>query len=108
MADLQFPLAADSSPITIEDLRSFDEDTAYRVFCLIRWPDTEGRPICVRCTQANCWEIRRRCFKCRACRREFSVTTGTVFACRKMTFRDILVAMWFSANSAANTKPRGR
>lgn len=100
MADLQFPLAADSSPITIEDLRSFDEDTAYRVFCLIRWPDTEGRPICIRCTQANCWEIRRRCFKCRACRREFSVTTGTVFAFRKMTFRDILVAMWFSANSA--------
>lgn len=98
MADLRFPLRADSSPVTIEDLRGFDELAAYRVFCLIRWPDSDGRPICVRCTHVNCWEIRRRCFKCRACRREFSATAGTVFAFRKMTFQDILAAMWFSAN----------
>jgi len=100
LADLQFPLGADSSPITIEDLRSFDEEAAYRVFCLIRWRGTEGHPICIRCMHESCWEIRRRCFKCQACRREFSATTGTVFAFRKMTFQDILAAMWFSANSA--------
>jgi transposase-like protein len=38
-------------------------------------------------------------FKCQACRREFSVTTGTVFAFRKMSFQDILAGLWFSVNS---------
>lgn len=49
--------------------------------------------------RANCWEIRSRRFKCQACRREFSVTTGTVFAFRKMSFQDILAGLWFSVNS---------
>ncbi|MGO4569829.1 transposase [Rhizobium sp. 2YAF20] len=62
---------------TLSHLRSFDDAKSYKAFCLIRWPETEGRPTCVRCSHENCWEIRRRRFKCQACRREFSVTTGT-------------------------------
>ncbi len=49
-------------------------------------------PTCVRCSHGSCWEIRRRRFKGQMCRREFSVTTGTVFAFRKMSFQDILAA----------------
>jgi transposase-like protein len=82
-----------------KDLRDFDDDKSYKFFCVIRWPDSHGRPECVRCGHKNCWEIRRRRFKCQACRREFSVTTGTVFAFRKMSFQDILTGLWFSVNS---------
>ncbi|WP_405049548.1 transposase [Rhizobium sp. BK176] len=60
----------------------FDEDRAYTVFCFLRWPDSHGTPECVRCGHKGCWEIRRKRFKCEACRREFSVATGTVFAFR--------------------------
>ncbi|MGV2121854.1 IS1595 family transposase [Agrobacterium vitis] len=84
---------------TLRNLRTFDEERSYKAFCLIRWPDTKGKPTCVRCSHSNCWEIRRRRFKCQACRREFSVTTGTVFAFRKMSFQDILAGLWFSVNS---------
>ena len=34
-----------------------------------------------------------------ACRRELSVTTGTVFAFRKVSFEFILARLWFSVKS---------
>jgi transposase-like protein len=83
----------------LRNLRSFDEERSYKAFCFIRWPDSHGRPTCVRCSHAKCWVIRRRRFKCQACHREFSVTTGTVLAFRKVPFQDILAALWFSVNS---------
>jgi hypothetical protein len=47
----------------------------------------------------RCYQIRRPCFKCQKCRGEFSVTSKTVFAFRKMPFRDILTGLWLSVNS---------
>ncbi|MQB09278.1 transposase [Agrobacterium tumefaciens] len=69
-----FLLSPYCQTFTLRNLRTFDEERSYKAFCFIRWPDTEGRPTCVRCAHSNCWEIRRRRFKCQACRREFSVT----------------------------------
>jgi hypothetical protein len=92
------PLSLEGRVLTIEDIRGLDEAQAFQAFRLIRWPDTHGRPVCPRCSHEECWEIRRRCFKCSACRREFSATAGTVFASRKMNFKDILAAMWLASD----------
>ena len=66
---------------------------------MIRWPETGGRPVCINCGHKHCYPIRRQCFKCQKCRREFSVTSKTVFAFRKMSLRDILTGLWLSVNS---------
>jgi hypothetical protein len=74
------------------------EDAAYRRFCKARWPDG---PSCPRCGVLAPWAIRRRRFKCRekTCRCEFSVTSGTIFANRKLPFRSILAIISMSANA---------
>uniref|UniRef100_UPI0026166D1B IS1595 family transposase n=1 Tax=uncultured Parasphingopyxis sp. TaxID=1547918 RepID=UPI0026166D1B len=42
----------------------------------------------------------RRKFKCVACHHQFSVTSGTIFASRKMTFTDLLAAIVIFVNGA--------
>ncbi|MDE8762597.1 hypothetical protein PZB21_25835 [Rhizobium sp. CBK13] len=47
-------------------------------------------------------------FKCteKTCKAVFSVTTGTVFHARKLSFKKMLIAIWFSANSVKGLKSR--
>ncbi|ETX12988.1 hypothetical protein OCH239_15085 [Roseivivax halodurans JCM 10272] len=42
----------------------------------------------------------RRRFKCAACYRQFSVTSGTIFASRKLTFVDLLGAICLFVNAS--------
>jgi hypothetical protein len=45
----------------------------------MRWPDTDGAPIRPNCSCASVDTYRcRRLFNCRACRRQFSATSGTL------------------------------
>ncbi len=77
------------------------EDEAYDAFVAIRYAETEGQPFCPRCQCAAAYEIRtRRKFKCKACHHQFSVTSSTIFASRKMAFRDILLAIARFTNGA--------
>jgi hypothetical protein len=48
----------------------------------------------------DCYEVLGRKFKFSGCRREFSVTSGTVFAFRKLPFAKMIVAIWLSVNAA--------
>jgi hypothetical protein len=74
------------------------EDTAYRWFYDARWP--EG-PYCPRCGVTKPWETRRQRFMCRekTCRHEFSVTSGTIFASRKLPFKNILAVISMAVNA---------
>jgi hypothetical protein len=42
-------------------------------------------------------------FKCAACYHQFSVTSGTIFACRKLSFVDLLAAICLFVNAAKGT-----
>jgi len=53
------------------------------------------------CTCAATYEIRaRRQFECKACRHQFSVTSGTIFGNRKMSYSDLLAAIVIFVNGA--------
>lgn len=68
-----------------------EDDLAYSAFLQWRWPETEGKPICPACDHGRIYNIStRRRFKCAGCYTQFSATTGTVFASRKMTFANII------------------
>lgn len=76
------------------------EDAAYNWFRRARWPETKGKPYCPHCGVLECYVLTRRRFKCSGCRKEFSVTSGTIFASRKLPFRQILAIIALSANGA--------
>ena len=69
---------------------------AEAVFRAVRWPATNGAPVCPHCECTIAYQCRRPSgalrFRCKACRKDFSVTSGTVFAFHKLDLRDYLAA----------------
>ena len=62
---------------------------------------TDGEAICPRCGCCEAYSITtRRKFKCKACYHQFSVTSGTIFASRKMDFVDLLAAICLTVNAS--------
>lgn len=79
-------------PIFIEAPRSDDEDSAYRAFLAIRWPS--GLPTCPRCGSQNSQTISTRAiWRCKDCQKQYSATSGTPFASRKLSYSDMMKVM---------------
>ena len=77
-----------------------DADVGRRVenvFLRLRWPDTDGKPVCPDCGCPTCYTCRRvggqPRWRCMACRRDFSLTSGTLFAWHKLPLRSYLLAV---------------
>jgi len=64
------------------------------LFKTIRFAENNGEPVCIHCGCVAVYTYKcRPKFKCKGCMRQFSLTSGTVFASRKMPVRDILYAI---------------
>jgi transposase-like protein len=99
-----FLLSAQARTLSLKEVYQAGEDAAYITFCKLRWPDTDGSPRCPRCNGAKAYDLStRRRFKCAACHHQFSVTSGTIFACRKLSFVDLLAAICLFVNAAKGT-----
>jgi Transposase zinc-ribbon domain len=71
------------------------------MFRAIRWTATDGEPVCPRCGCVAVYEYASRpIFKCKGCGHQFSVTSGTIFASRKLPMRDYLMAIAIFVNGA--------
>lgn len=96
-----FLLSAASRTLSLRQIYKAGEDAAYQTFCEMRWPETNGEAVCPRCSNHETYKITtRRKFKCKACAHQFSVTSGTIFASRKMDFVDLLAAICIIVNGA--------
>src|SRR5689334_21542563 len=73
-------------------------------FALLRtrgWHTTDGEPVCPACGCVAVHEYRtRRLWKCKACAKQFSVTSGTIFHGRKLPFGHYLMAIALFVNAA--------
>jgi transposase-like protein len=71
-------------------------------FRQVRWPSTNGTAVCPTCGCVDSWDCRRSNgsprFRCSACRKNFSITSGTLFASHKMPLRSYLLAIAIFAN----------
>ena len=77
----RFLLSAAARTLSLRSIYAEGERAAYRRFCALRWPETDGRPVCPACGCLDVYDLRtRQRFKCAACQRQFSVTSGTIFA----------------------------
>ena len=72
------------------------------MFRKVRWPETDGEPVCSKCGGLDAYEYRREtgalCFECRACKAHFSITSGTLFANHKLPLRTYLAAIAIFCN----------
>ena len=83
------------------EVARLSEDEARAMFRTLRFADTDGKPVCPYCACDAVVEFRcRPIFKCKGCERQFSVTSGTLFASRKLPFRDIMMAVAVFVNGA--------
>jgi transposase-like protein len=77
------------------------DEEAWNAFKAIRWSDTQGEPVCPRCGCLDSYTYKtRKVFRCRGCSHQFTVTSGTIFASRKMPIRDYLLAIAIFVNGA--------
>lgn len=83
------------------------DDEAYEAFCNLRWVNTDGQPEFLRCGCVGAYNMRTcKKFKCKAreYQHQFSVTSGTIFASRKLPVRDCLLAIVFFVNGAKGVR----
>jgi transposase-like protein len=96
-----FLLSAKARTLSLAKVLRMSDDEAHATFKAIRWAATEGEPFCPKCGCVALYEITtRKLWKCKACCAQFSVTSGTIFASRKLPIRDILAAIAIFANGA--------
>lgn len=96
-----FLLSAAARTLSLRAIYAEGEASAYRRFCRLRWPDTNGAPICPVCGCVDSYNLAtRRRFKCAGCHRQFSATSGTIFASRKLSFVDLLAAVCLVVNAS--------
>ena len=83
----------------VEAVKYFaDEQTCIDEVAAMRWPD--GRVFCVACGEIdNClWLENQKRWKCRGCKKQFSVKAGTIFHDSPLGLDKWMVAMWMLAN----------
>lgn len=96
-----FLLSTEARTLSLKAVFQMGEDKAYETFRRLRWAETEGEAVCPKCGCVETYDIStRRRFKCAACYAQFSVTSGTMFASRKLSFTDLLAAIVIFVNGA--------
>jgi transposase-like protein len=94
-------LSSAARTLTLAKVARMSDAEAHETFRCIRWVETDGKPVCPRCNCNAVYDYRtRKLFKCKACNHQFSVTSGTIFASRKLPIRDYLLAIAIFVNGA--------
>ena len=96
-----FLLSSAAKNLTLGQVARMSDEEAERVFIRLRWQDNHGHAYCPRCGATMIWQSRRKgClrFQCKACQKDFSLTSGTLFASRKMPLRAYLMAVAIFVN----------
>jgi transposase-like protein len=96
-----FSLSAAARTLSLRSIYADGEDKAYETFRRLRWPQTNGEPVCCYCGCLDAYEIKsRRKFECSGCGRQFSVTSNSIFHGHKKSFTDLLAAICIIMNAA--------
>ena len=92
-----FLLSAAARSLSPAKVTRMSDRGAENVFLRLRWPKTDGKPACPGCGCQICYDCRRAAdqprWRCKACRTDFSVTSGTLFAWHKLPLKSYLMAI---------------
>ena len=97
-----FLLSARARSLSLAQVLRMTDAQAEAMFGAIRWAETDGKAVCPHCACPTCYEARRPSgalrFRCKACRKDFSLTSGTLFAFHKMPLQTYLAAIVIFCN----------
>ena len=92
-----FLLSAAARSLSAAKIMRMSDRGVENVFRRLRWPDTDGRPVCPGCDCTICYACPRSAahprWRCKACGGDFSITSGTLFAWHKLPLRTYLLAV---------------
>ncbi|MEP7221904.1 MAG: IS1595 family transposase [Novosphingobium sp.] len=98
-----FLLSAQARALSTKRIHRLTDDEAFAEFVAVRFEENGGDPYCPWCGHKHVYAITsRRTWKCanKACRRNFSATSRTIFASRKLHYRDLLLLIAHFVNAA--------
>ncbi len=97
-----FLLTRQAKSLSLAQVCRMSDAEAEMAFRKMRWPATEGAPICPMCGCLDAYETRRKTgllrFQCKGCKKVYSITSGTLFASHKMPFKSYLLAVAIFCN----------
>jgi transposase-like protein len=97
-----FLLSRPAKSLSLAQVFRMSEPEAEATFAKVRWPETNGAPVCPECGGLNAYDCRRPNgaprFRCRACKADFSVASGTLFASHKLPLKAYLAAIAIFCN----------
>jgi transposase-like protein len=86
-----FLLSKAAKTLSLAQVFRMTDGEAETTFRNIRWADTNGTPVCPSCGSVESYEARRPNgplrFHCKGCKKDFTVTSGTLFASHKLPLR---------------------
>lgn len=95
-----FLLSAKARTLSLGAIMRMTDDEAHAKFDAIRFADNGGAAFCPYCECTKVYTFRaRKIWKCAACGKQFSVTSGTIFASHKLPIRDYLAAIAIFINA---------
>ena len=96
-----FLLSPAAKTLSLVKVMRMSDDEARATFRKIRWSETAGEPVCPKCGCCDHYDLAtRQVYKCKGCAKQYSITSGTIFASRKLAVRDILAAIAIFINGA--------
>ncbi|CAH2605727.1 transposase (plasmid) [Rhodovastum atsumiense] len=92
-----FLLSAAARSLSAAKVMRMSESGVVNVFLRLRWPETDGKPVCPGCGCMVCYACPRSPdrprWRCKACHADFSITSGTLFAHHKLPLRTYLLSV---------------
>jgi len=97
-----FLLSSRAKTLSLAQVLRLSDAEAEVLFKLVRWPETQGEPICPKCGSFAVYECRRPSgaprWRCKGCGGDFSITSGTLFASHKLPLRHYLATIAIFCN----------
>src|SRR6202011_637703 len=97
-----FLLSRPAKTLSLASIFRMTDTEAEAMFRKVRSPETDGARVCPYCGGLSAYECRRASgllrFRCRACRADFTITSGTLFAFHKLQLRGYLAAIAIFCN----------
>jgi transposase-like protein len=97
-----FLLSRAAKTLTIGQVFRMTDQEAETAFRRLRWSETDGAPVCPHCGGLDAYDCRRPNgaprFECKACGKDFSITSGTLFASHKLPLKAYLAAIAIFCN----------
>lgn len=96
-----FLLSRNAKTLSLVQVLRMTDAEAETAFAKCRWPETDGAPVCPHCSGHDAYDCRRGKaprYRCRSCKKDFSITSGTLFASHKLPLRMYLAAISIFVN----------